>query len=89
MRLVRLASLDRGRPSKTRRTLIANVSILVKGVTGSVAGGFAVAGPGWGDILPPGAEFIRPATPVIANLLVATGPGVREPQNRRVEIIIR
>ena len=45
---------------------MADVSILVKGVTGSVAGGFVVAGPGWRDILLFGAEFVRPTTPVIA-----------------------
>jgi hypothetical protein len=45
---------------------MADISILVKGVTDSVAGGFAVAGPGWGDILLPGTEFVWPPTPVIA-----------------------
>jgi outer membrane protein OmpA-like peptidoglycan-associated protein len=44
------------------------------------------------------AELVNDGVPVAAiatqgfgetHLLVSTGPGVREPQNRRVEIIIR
>ena len=44
------------------------------------------------------AELVRDGVPAAAisihgfgetNLLVPTGPGVREPQNRRVEIVIR
>jgi OmpA-OmpF porin, OOP family len=44
------------------------------------------------------AELVRNGVPATAisirgfgetNLLVPTGPGVREPQNRRVEIVIR